>query len=208
VSNSIGVIDIGIGNIGSILRILEHVGGDVRVIKSAHDLSKYNKVILPGVGSFDEGIKRLHEHDFFSELKHYVSKHDNWLLGVCLGMHLMCTESEEGELKGLGLVQAKVYKFSNQNLSGIKKIKIPHMGWSDVEVVCKNSVLSESKKQRFYFVHSYYVKPDNRNIMIGQTLHGEYFCSAFQKNNIIGLQFHPEKSHKFGIDLFKKFLRL
>jgi glutamine amidotransferase len=139
-------------------------------------------------------------------IKERVSEQSVPLLGICLGMQLLCSRSEEGDANGLGLIDADVKRFA---LSPCTRLKIPHMGWSTVRVLRDNVVLpSDQPDLRFYFVHSYYVAPRDSTITTATTHFGHDFCAAFEHNNIIGVQFHPEKSHRFGLALMKRFVEL
>jgi glutamine amidotransferase len=128
------------------------------------------------------------------------------ILGICLGMQLLCECSEEGNQKGLGFVPAKVLHLNDASR---EKLKIPHMGWNTLDITRCNPLLTDDpEEQRFYFVHSYYVKPNTSELCIAKTLYGSEFCSALNSDNIFGVQFHPEKSHRFGISLMRKFVEL
>jgi len=202
----IGVLDVGLGNILSVCRMVERAGASPIRICSREDLKAVNKVIIPGVGPFDEGVRRLIISGLFEELKIFSAISTNKILGICLGMQLLCNGSEEGQVEGLGLVPAYAKKFS---FPGNDKRKVPHMGWNVVKPRGLESLVeSFGEELRYYFVHSYYVVPEDSKIITGETEYGSMFCSAFQKDNLIGVQFHPEKSHRFGLALMKKFAGL
>ena len=205
-TSEIQIIDVGLGNISSIKRMIEKVGGISRSITHAAELDFNGKYLLPGVGNFDEGMRRLTDKGF-SECLTDSKRTQNLLgMGICLGMQLFCTSSEEGLLPGLGLLDAKVEKFQ---ISGGSRYKVPHMGWNSVSTKQTNPLLSPpGDEQRYYFVHSYKVVPRDSAVIIGSTNYFGDFCSAFQKDNIFGLQFHPEKSHRFGISLMRRFVEL
>ena len=164
-----------------------------------------SKIVLPGVGHFYTGVESLIEKDFFDEIRILVSGGNLSVLGICLGMQLLCTNSEEGEKSGLGLIDANVKRFY---FNKEDKLKVPHMGWNKLKVVRKNSLIPSNEQQRFYFVHSFYVQPVDKNITIATAKHGFEFCAAFQKGNVLGVQFHPEKSHRFGMALIKRFVEI
>ena len=198
------VIDYGINNSSSVVRMIQKVGGNVKIGSKPEDLNEATKIVLPGVGHFDEGMKLLDESGFSESIKECVLNKKMPVLGICLGMQLLCECSEEGNKKGLGLVSAEVLHLND---SSRNDLKIPHMGWNTLEIIRRNPLLEESsEEQRFYFVHSYYVKPKTSELCIAKTLYGSEFCSAFNSDNIFGVQFHPEKSHRFGISLMKKFV--
>jgi glutamine amidotransferase len=200
----IKVLDVGIGNFGSIQRIIEISGGSAVKVNDPDSLDFEDKILLPGVGHFKNGMEKLEKSGFKDALKNKASEYK--ILGICLGMQLLCTHSEEGDVEGLGLVDAKVQKF---NISNPSELKIPHMGWNTVRITQANKLLPISnEEQRFYFVHSYKVVPNNKNITIAQCDYGGDFCAAFQQDNIFGVQFHPEKSHRFGMNLIKRFVEI
>lgn len=198
----IGIIDYGAGNIGSILNMFKKVGYKAFIIKSLEDFDKATKLILPGVGSFDYGMNNLEKLGLIEKLKYEVNINKKPILGICLGMQLMTNFSEEGTKNGLGFINATTKKF----LPLEKNQKVPHMGWNYVDIK-KNTLLSKTlfEKNKFYFVHSYYVECLDENDIFFQTTYINNFVSGFTKDNIYGVQFHPEKSHKYGMQLFKNF---
>jgi glutamine amidotransferase len=203
---NVDVLDYGLGNIGSVIRMVEKVGGSAKPIKNPEEIRRSDKIILPGVGHFDHGISQLVERRLLESLEERVVQQGIPIMGICLGMQLLCNRSEEGFLPGLGYVNADVRKF--QLLPDLK-IKIPHMGWNSVSVTRRNSLIELTNEElRFYFVHSYYVEPKSSDLAIMKTSHGLEFCAAFQSDNIFGVQFHPEKSHRFGMALMKSFVDL
>lgn len=200
----VGIINAGLGNLASIQRMLERVGSSGKYISSRNEVAGCDALILPGVGHFDEGMRALRKADLFETIKKLGCEGKVPILGICLGMQLLCRSSEEGSEPGLGLIDADVKKF---RFSTDEKLKVPHMGWNVVRPESSNVLISQSEKeQRFYFVHSYKVIPDDPNVVIGTTNYGGDFCAAFQKDNIFGVQFHPEKSHRFGMALMKSFV--
>jgi imidazole glycerol-phosphate synthase subunit HisH len=201
------IIDYGMGNIGSITNIIRYTGGRSIASSDPEIISNADRLILPGVGSFDNGIKSLSGLGLVDAIRYAVEKNGSSVLGICLGMQLMLESSEEGFLKGLGLVPGKVCRFNPEG--GKLKIRIPHMGWNQLEVMRQSRLFKlDDPLQRFYFVHSYFVECGDKNDIVGQTCYGNKFTSAFEKNNIIGVQFHPEKSHHFGMTLFRRFLEI
>lgn len=204
--SSIYVLDLGIGNISSIVRMIEKLGGQAKVVRHGLKIGRKNKFILPGVGHFDHGMNAMRNlqinSDFFSE----VLAREGIILGICLGMQLLCRNSEEGSEPGLGLIDAEVKRFQ---CPSILELKVPHMGWNIVYPESFNPLISRTEEeQRFYFVHSYKVVPDDPGIVIGTANYGGEFCAAFQQGNVLGVQFHPEKSHRFGMAFMQRFVEL
>jgi glutamine amidotransferase len=201
---TIDIVDYGIGNIGSVARMIEKSGGIARRITSPKELINSTKIILPGVGNFDHGMSQLISLGWVEILDEKVMKNGIPLLGICLGMQLLCNKSEEGIIPGLGFIDADVVKFKDNY---IEKLKIPNMGWRDIHLVRENPLFNSSiYEERFYFVHSFFVDCKDTNITIASSNYGIEFCAAFQSNNIFGVQFHPEKSHRFGMELLKRFI--
>jgi glutamine amidotransferase len=204
----IGVLNFGIGNVTSIQNMLKKVGFESDLISSPNEVSDFDKVILPGVGSFDYAMNTLNLNSWLDELNKFVLIDEKPILGICLGMQLMCKSSEEGKLPGLSWIDANLKKFST---STNFQLKVPHMGWNNVNVKAGNSDLfiELEKNNRFYFVHSYYVEVKNKSYESSITnYNGIDFVSSFQNKNIFGVQFHPEKSHKFGLKLLENFTKL
>lgn len=200
----VGIIDIGMGNVASIQRMLERVGSSGHHVSSRKDLLKSEALVLPGVGHFDAAMKALRNADLRGPIEDHVLRAKVPILGICLGMQLLCRSSEEGFETGLGLVDADVKKF---RFRAEANLKVPHMGWNVVRPRKVNPlILMPDEEQRFYFVHSYRVVPDNASLVIGIANYGDAFCAAFQKGHIFGVQFHPEKSHRFGMALMKRFV--
>lgn len=204
--NYITIIDTGLGNIGSVARMIHRIGGNPHICSNPKDIVPQRKIILPGVGHYDHGISSLIQHGFDQTFWKAIAEQGNYIMGICLGMQLLCNSSEEGSSNGLGLVDADVKKF---RFSPDQNLKAPHMGWNVVKTIAANSIIPKSEQEeRFYFVHNFYVVPNQEDITIGVTNYGGDFCCAFKHRNIIGVQFHPEKSHQFGMSLFKRFLEL
>ena len=199
------IIDSNFCNVGSVYRSIKKIGYEAIVTKNAKQFSSASHIILPGVGSFDSGMKNLQENELGEQIKYAATNKSIPLLGICLGMHLLGTVGfENGETNGLDLISGTVKKF---NLN--KKYKIPHMGWNEVFFNTKNKIFKNIEDQKdFYFVHSYYFEAKDQSNIIGKTVYGEEFASIINKENIFGVQFHPEKSLKFGIKILENFLKL
>lgn len=200
------IINYGVGNLNSISNIIKKVGGESMIISDVSMLKHAKKIILPGVGAFDHAMKKLAEHGWTDELTDTVVNRKIPTLGICLGMQMLCKKSEEGILPGLGWIDAEVKKFSfSENLN----LKIPHMGWNQVNVKKENPLIKNPEEEhRFYFVHSYHVVCNNNDDILGTTNYGIEFTSSVSHNNIYGAQFHPEKSHRFGMELLKNFIAI
>jgi imidazole glycerol-phosphate synthase subunit HisH len=201
----IGIVDYGMSNVGSLINMIERLGGITTIITGPEDLKNADRLILPGVGSFDKGITRLRECNLWESLNYKVLVEKTPILCICLGMQLITKGSEEGVLDGLGWIDGECLRFSFDD----KAIKIPHMGWNSVEFK-KDSILKSfiPENPRFYFVHSYYVKCNQQSDVLSITHYDLDFISMIEKDNIYATQFHPEKSHKYGMGLIKSFIEL
>lgn len=206
----IKVLDYGMGNTASILNMIRKVGGQAELCSSVDGLFDASAIILPGVGSFDNGMSKLVASGILEELTQKVIKEKVPFLGICLGMQLLFDQSEEGQLKGLGWINGEVKRFSfDECLDYKKKLKIPHMGWNLINLKKDSELMSSiDGENRYYFVHSFHVVCNNHQDILATTNYGYDFTCAVQKNNIYGVQFHPEKSHKFGMALFKNFIKV
>lgn len=195
------IIDYGTGNLGSIHNMIKKVGYKSIISSDIETIKKADKLILPGVGSFDNGMKNLKEYELIEVLRQKVLLEKTPILGICLGMQLMTNSSEEGQASGLGWIDAQAKKFVSD------KLKIPHMGWNILHHQKLSKLFDElDSEKRFYFVHSYCVSCNDEEDVLTNTTYGHDFVSSYEKDNIIGVQFHPEKSHKFGMNLIKNFV--
>lgn len=185
--------------------MLSFLGIEAVISDDINKLKNAERIILPGVGHFAHVMKQLEALGFCDLIKEHALTFQKPILGICLGMQLMTNFSEEGEVNGLGLIDGQTKKFQLKN----KNLKIPHMGWNEVSWQ-KESILLHTiaEKPRYYFVHSYFVECNHEDDILGVTNYGEDFVSAFQHENIIGMQFHPEKSHRFGMELLQNFVKL
>lgn len=199
------IIDYGVGNLGSILNMLKKVGVKACISNDENIIRSAEKLLLPGVGSFDAGMQRLNNSNLRPVLDDCVLQLKKPVLGICLGMQLMAKKSDEGILPGLGWIDADVKKIQIED----SIMKIPHMGWNTVEIAKPDPLLDNLPEQsRFYFVHSYKVICHNPDDILMNTIYGQKFTSAFRTNNCWGVQFHPEKSHRYGMHLLKNFSEL
>jgi imidazole glycerol-phosphate synthase subunit HisH len=201
----ITIVNYGVGNLASIQNILKKIGSKSIITSNVDAIEAAQKIILPGVGAFDTCVEKLQQSGFLETLHKKVLINKTPVLGICVGMQLLFSGSEEGLLPGLNWVDGKNVKFDN---SKIGNLKIPHMGWTDV-VASKQSPILEGLdiEPRFYFVHSFHAVVNNQNDVLLTAQHGYNFTCAVEKENIIGAQFHPEKSHKFGMKLLDNFVK-
>jgi imidazole glycerol-phosphate synthase subunit HisH len=202
----ITIVDYGMGNVASIANLLRKIGAEVVISADCETIGKASLLILPGVGSFDEGMRNITRLGLKEVLDSRVLGDEIPTLGICLGMQLMGRRSAEGVLPGLGWIDFDVERFNPRD--GSERLKIPHMGWNTIKPV-KQSVLLEGlgESSRFYFVHSYHAVCGNSADVLATAHYGDEFTAAFERGNIAGVQFHPEKSHRFGKQLLGNFVR-
>jgi glutamine amidotransferase len=200
----IALVDYGLGNIQAIANIYRRLNIPTRVARSAAELKDADKVVLPGVGAFDWAMARLSDSGMRECLDDMVLTRGCSVLGICVGMQLMATCSEEGHLKGLGWIDARVKRFDSAHSGG----PLPHMGWNDVNPKETDTLFRGIDSSYFYFLHSYYVAPLNAENVLATTDYGDEFVSAFRVDRIYGVQFHPEKSHDCGVQLLRNFAEL
>ncbi len=199
----IGIINYGLGNIKAFENAFKDLNIKTRVISKNDDISKQiSHIILPGVGSFDSAILKLNQSGLKESLFDYIFSYEIPVLGVCVGMQIMAESSQEGILEGLKWVPGKVLRFKSDNEL---PINIPHMGWNSIKIKKESPLFFGIKEPYFYFLHSYYFSPEKEDISIGETFSGKAFTSVFKYKNFYGTQFHPEKSHRNGIQLLKNF---
>lgn len=200
------IVDYGMGNLASIRNMIKKVGGSCKISAEISDVLNAEKLILPGVGSFDAGMQNLHDRGLFSALNASVLEKQTPIMGICLGAQLMTQSSEEGNLSGLGWFDARTVRF---NFDSTVDYKIPHMGWNRINIQKKHLIMENATcKSRFYFAHSYHFVTNEENISLCSSNYCYEFDSGLAKENIIALQFHPEKSHNFGFQLMKQFVAL
>jgi glutamine amidotransferase len=203
---NIAIPGIPCGNVGSVVRMIEKCGGAATIVSRPDELANFNKVILAGVGAFDYGMACLRDGGWVDALDDAARRRKIPVLGICLGMQLMCRGSEEGGLGGLSWIDADVRRFRPAPQAGLK---VPHMGWNTVAVNKPNPLIAgDGDEQRFYFVHSYYAVCSRPQDVLATAHYGEDFVAAFSDGNLFGVQFHPEKSHRFGMALLQNFVAL
>lgn len=218
----IAVIDYGMGNLRSVSKALEKVGGEAEVVHKAEGIEKAGALVLPGVGAFSQAMENLESLGMVEPLRQAIGN-GKLFLGICLGLQLLFTESEEGECEGLDIIPGKVKKFK------VEGLKVPHMGWNGIRFKDESLKFEDDKSKNsspspldsqfsllegtpegsyFYFAHSYYVEPEDKSVILTTTEYGIEFTSAIRKANTFGVQFHPEKSGEKGLELLKNFVRL
>lgn len=200
----ITIVDYKTGNLGSIKNMLKRIGEASTITGDVDEIRKSSKIILPGVGSFDAGVQKLKDSGIWDVLNEKILVDNIPILGICLGAQLMTQGSEEGQMAGFGWVDAKTMKFRIDQES---KLKVPNMGWNSI-IKEKDSLLFKDMvdNPRFYFVHSFHFEFEDKSQELSTSKYAYKFCSAFEKDNVIGVQFHPEKSHKSGMNLLKNFV--
>lgn len=198
------IVDYRMGNVASIRNMLKKIGVAATISSEPDSIAQAHKLILPGVGAFDHGMRSIRELGLLDLLHEKVLDQRTPVLGICLGMQLMTRRSEEGKLLGLGWVEADTVRF--QFDSTLPKRRVPHMGWNITTTQAPGSLFEGLEHEaRFYFVHSYYVVCDYPEDALTTTPYGFDFVSSFQRDHIFGTQFHPEKSHRFGMRLLQNF---
>ena len=205
-SSKVVIVDYGTGNLRSVQRCLDRLCVGSVISSSPKEIITADKIILPGVGHFGKAISRIKEMNLLEPLNEAVLNKQKPILGICLGMELMAKSSEEGNADGLGWFDAEIIRFK---VSDKMKYKIPHIGWNRIRIT-KNSLLMNnlSEMSEFYFVHSYHLRINNQSDVLNETRYEFAFPSAIEKDNIFGVQYHPEKSHDAGAQLLKNFIEL
>jgi glutamine amidotransferase len=203
----ITIVDYGLGNIRAFVNVYERLNIKTKVAHNAGDLSDATKIILPGVGAFDYAMKQLNASGMRDELDNKVLGEKTPVIGICVGMQILANSSEEGILPGLGWIDGEVKLFDTSKIQ--HKTRLPHMGWNNITPLNGHELLNGLDAQsRFYFLHSYYFVCHNENEIISTTEYGISYASAVNRENIFGIQFHPEKSHSNGIQLLQNFAKL
>jgi len=202
----IALVDYGLGNIQAFANIYRHLGIEALPARTADDLRAASKIILPGVGAFDWAMTRLQESGLRDALDEEVLEAKKPVLGICVGMQMMARSSEEGRLPGLGWIDATVVKFDAHLLKS--KTHLPHMGWNDAIPLRTDTIFSGLDAPRYYFLHSFFMKTDREENVLATSSYGVTFTSAARSGNVYGTQFHPEKSHQWGVRLLKNFAEL
>lgn len=205
----VGIIDYGVGNISAFRNIYKQLNIPVKIVSKETDLTDVEKIILPGVGHFDYAMTRFHDSGMVEKINQMVIHENTPVVGICVGMQMMAKRSDEGILPGLGWIDAEVKKFDSSLTVGQTKLPLPHMGWNDIRSERTTPILTGLENDaQFYFLHSYYFVCNDENDRIASTNYGADFTCAANHKNVYGVQFHPEKSHKYGIQLLKNFAEL
>jgi glutamine amidotransferase len=200
------IIDYGMGNLRSVEKAFKRLGAEVEISSNIETIASAQKLILPGVGYFKTGMQNLYERGLVEVLNQRVLKDKVPILGICLGMQLFTSHSEEGNAEGLGWIDAQTVKFNFSDTQN-NLLKVPHIGWNSISWNVSHPLLDNiEQNEHFYFVHSYYVKASNSKNVLCSTEYGISFHSSLVKENILGVQFHPEKSHNSGMQLLKNFI--
>lgn len=200
---SVSVIGYGLGNLGSVVNMFRRIGTDVRIVTEPAEVDGADRLLLPGIGAFDTGMSLLADKGFVEPITRFAAS-GRPVLGICLGMQLLLDSSEEGERSGLGLIPGSSRRF--EEAAGLR---IPHMGWNAVRPTHEDPLLAGAEHDsRFYFVHSYRVVPEREEDVLATTDYGVEFASMVRSGNVMGAQFHPEKSHTFGMTILRNFASL
>jgi imidazole glycerol-phosphate synthase subunit HisH len=203
----ISVVDSGFGNVGSIINMMRHLGIEAQTVSDPDAIRDADRLILPGVGSFDNGMTRLAERGLIPALNHAVLERKRPILGICLGMQLLLESSDEGSLEGLGWIKGRCKRFKSDGEH--ERLRIPNMGWNEITLARKGKLFpGDREPARYYFVHSYHAHCADSNDVAATATYGTRFTAAIEHGNILGVQFHPEKSHRFGMKIFESFAKV
>lgn len=200
------IVNYNTGNIGSIANMLKKIGHKAIITNNPDTIANANKIIIPGIGSFNNGMFQLSSLNLLDILNRKVLHDKVPVLGICLGMQLMCQKSEEGTVPGLSWVDAEVIRFRNSDL--FPNMRIPNIGWNELKFENKSKLFTDIDNPKFYFLHSYHLNMVKSYITISTSHYHYDFISVIEQENILGVQFHPEKSHKYGMKLLKNFIEL
>jgi glutamine amidotransferase len=208
------IIDYGMGNLGSIANMLKQIGAQAEVTNDPQKIESAERLILAGVGAFDQGMQRLNDLNLIPLMTRKALEDKTPFIGICLGMQLLSRRSEEGVLPGLGWLDAETLRFNfeaSPPVPGLRspvRLRVPHMGWNEIQIQKQHPLLNDlGEEPRFYFVHGYYVNCLDSESILATTDYGLPFHSILGKGNVLGTQFHPEKSHRYGRRILENFVR-
>jgi imidazole glycerol-phosphate synthase subunit HisH len=209
-NKDVSIIDYGVGNINSVANMLARAGAKVSLARTPQEVAMAPRLILPGVGAFDSCRRSLDAIPGLEESIHSFCASGRPMLGICVGMQLLGSSSEEGELLGLDIIPGTIRRFAFGGTQDGTTLKIPHMGWSPISVRGSNPLFGEglADVNRFYFVHSYYFDANQSSDIAAECSYGLDFAASVRRDNVFGVQFHPEKSHRFGLQMFKNFVNV
>jgi imidazole glycerol-phosphate synthase subunit HisH len=203
----ISIVNYGLGNIKAIQNVYSKLNIPAKVVSNSNELKGSKKIILPGVGAFDFAMEKLKNSGMFDDLNELVVNQEIPVIGICVGLQMMTKSSEAGGVPVLGWIDAVVKKFDTSKMND--KILLPHMGWNDVKPIIENPLFDDlMDNSKFYFLHSYYVECNNEKHAIASSNYGNDFACAINHNNIYGVQFHPEKSHFYGVKILENFAKI
>lgn len=208
-SNAVSIVDYGVGNINSVANMLRRAGADVTLAKTPEQVLAAPRAVLPGVGAFDACRSALDAVAGLEASVRELVKSGRPMLGICVGMQLLATSSEEGVMPGLDIIPGRVRRFAFDATQGQAALKVPHMGWSSVDVTGPNPLFAEGLDalNRFYFVHAYHFAAAHSGDVAAWCDYGVRFAASVRRDNVFGAQFHPEKSHRFGLQMFRNFIQ-
>ncbi|MBA3677878.1 MAG: imidazole glycerol phosphate synthase subunit HisH [Sphingosinicella sp.] len=202
----IAIVDYGLGNVHAFINIYKRLNIPAASARTAEELAVAERIILPGVGAFDHAMERLQQSGMRDALDKLVQVDGKPVLGVCVGMQMMADRSEEGKRPGLGWIAGDVVRFDEKNFN--HRTHLPHMGWNDVEPCVDEALFAGVESPKFYFLHSYHYAPAAEADILAKTTYGATFASALRRGKIFGTQFHPEKSHRWGVSLLANFAKI
>ena len=207
---TISIVDYGVGNLNSVANMIRRAGADARIVRTPSEVRQAERLVLPGVGAFDACRRSLDKIAGLEMAIRHAVERGVPLLGICVGMQMLATSSEEGSLAGLNLVPGRVRRFDLKGTPAFQSLRVPHMGWCSVEPRGRSTLFNGelSELNRFYFVHSYHFECTNADDRAGVASHGHVFTAAVERGSVYGVQFHPEKSHRYGLMLFRNFAAL
>lgn len=207
---NITIVDYGVGNLNSVANMIRRAGANANISRNPLELRQAERLLLPGVGAFDTCRRSLNQIEGLESAIRDAIDQGVPLLGICVGMQMLATSSEEGTLPGLNIVPGRVRRFDLQNIASAKSLRVPHMAWCPVEPRGQSTLFKGvlSELNRFYFVHSYHFECDEAIDCAGIAHHGHEFTAAVERGRVYGVQFHPEKSHRYGLELFRNFASL